>query len=238
MKALIIFVFLTAYTEANCIKDDYLAKNEVTSFTVPKLPYTYDALNPLYWDQLLYFHHDFVHKELVDELNNMTSSIDTYREKTVVDLLQNYAVQDFTLWRYAGGHYSHSLFWLIMDSHKCNNPEPIGTLKLDIEAKWGTIGDFQKEFSRVAKGLYGSGWVWLCIDSEKKLVIKAKSDEYNPLAEGFFPFLGLDMWEHAYYFFYIWDRGAYVDAWWELVDWGLVEYLYEEYSRELIAIPI
>ena len=69
-------------------------------------------------------------------------------------------------------------------------------------------------------------------------MIKAKIEEYAPLTDGYFQFLGLDMWEHSYYFFYMWDKSAYVDAWWEIIDWGLVEYLYEEYSKELIAIPV
>ena len=76
------------------------------------------------------------------------------------------------------------------------------------------------------------------MDSTGTLVIKAKVEEYSPLADGYFQVLGLDMWEHSYYFYYIWDKSAYVDAWWDIIDWGLVGDLYEEYSKELIAIPV
>ena len=76
------------------------------------------------------------------------------------------------------------------------------------------------------------------MDPAGSLVIKAKSNEYSPLAEGYFPFLGIDMWEHSYYFYYIWDKNSYVNSWWEIIDWGLVEYLYEEYAKQLRAIPV
>ena len=222
----------------SCEKDEFTPLNEKSTFTLPKLPYAYNSLNPHYWDQIVYYHHDRVHKTLINSLNSHIKSNSIYSGKSITDLLQNYASSDYTLWRYAGAHYSHSLFWWSLFSYKCADSLGTSELLYDIEQHWESFEGFKNEFNKYAKGLYGSGWVWLCINQEGELLIKAKSEEFNPLGQGIIPIVGIDVWEHSYEFFYRWDRGAYVDAWWEIIDWGLISYLYEEYCKNLIPIPI
>lgn len=234
------FIILAFFLQVQslCLKDEYYSLNEKNTFSLPKLPYKYDSLQPQYWNQLLYFHHDSLHNSLTSSLNDLVESDSEYQDKTITELLINYASANYTLWRYAGGYYNHCLFWWSLLSFKCSDAEPSGELLSDIQAKWGSFEEFKNRFNTNAKGLYGSGWIWLCVDSNGDLVIKAKVEEYSPLGEGYFPVLGLDMWEHSYYFYYLWDKGAYVDAWWDIIDWGLIGYLYEEYSKNLIAIPV
>lgn len=234
----LISLFSLVSSSTTCLKDEYEPLYEKSTFTLPKLPYTYDSLNPQYWDQLVYYHHDKVHKDLIDSLNSYISENTKYSDLTIIDLLQDYASNDYTLWRWAGGHYSHTLFWQSLYSYKCADELGTSELLYKIEGKWGSFEEFKEEFSGFAKGLYGSGWVWLCIDLDGELVIKAKSEEFNPLGQGLIPIVGIDVWEHAYEFFYRWDRNDYVDAWWEIIDWGLISYLFDEYCSKLVPIPI
>ena len=164
---MLLLIFLFSPIHSLCPKDEYSALNEITVFTVPKLPYQYDSLHPQYWNQLLLFHHDTVHSLHVSSLNSLVSSTPEYQSQTLTSLLETFAASNTSLSRYAGGHYNHCLCWWSLISHKCSESEPSGQLLIDM-----------------------------------------------------------------------WDKSAYVDAWWEIIDWGLVEYLYEEYSKELIAIPV
>jgi superoxide dismutase, Fe-Mn family len=235
---MIIFLAILYKVNSSCSKDEYEAVNEKTTFSLPKLPYEYNSLQPQYWNQLLYYHHDYIHEGLVEGLNNITAWNITYQSQTVTQLLITYGTSDYSLWRYAGGHYSHCLLWWSLFNYQCAQASPGGVLGLAIQDQWGSFDSFQSAFNTAAKGLYGSGWVWLCVDGNKTLVIRSKAEEYSPLAEGYYPFLGLDMWEHSYYLYYQWDSSSYIDAWWSIIDWALIEYFYEEYSSNLIPISI
>ena len=169
----IILAFLPIF-QCACPKDEYLAVNEITTFTVPKLPYQYDSLQPQYWSQVLYFHHDYIHASLVNSLNGIISNNTNYQGLNLTTLLAVYGSKDKNLWRYAGGHYNHCLFWLTLLSYKCSKSTPSGLLLNDIETKWGNFSNFQTQFNNNAKGLFGSGWVWLCVDPKGLLTISAK----------------------------------------------------------------
>jgi superoxide dismutase, Fe-Mn family len=234
---LLLVAFLPLSLCAICPKDEFYPVNNKTDFFLPKLPYTYNALNPIYWDQLLYYHHTQVHQALVASLNSIVHSTPAYMSLSLTDLLQTKAQADYSLWRAAGGHYSHSLFWWVLVAYPCSKA-PSGSLLLAINAQWGSFDTFQTTFSQTANALFGSGWIFLCVDDSGQLVIKAKAEEFSPLAEGVYPFLALDMWEHAYYFYYMWDKAAYVQAWWNIVDWGMVQYFYDEYASQKLPVPV
>ena len=152
----ILLAFLP-FIQATCPKDQYSPVNEVTKFSLPKLPYQYNSLQPQYWSQILLFHHDNVHASIVSSLNDIISTNSNYQKLTITQLIMLNTSSDSELSRYAGGHYSHCLFWLSLISYKCAN-QPSGLLLIDIEGKWGTFSNFQSSFNTNAYGLFGSGW--------------------------------------------------------------------------------
>ncbi|CAG9328057.1 unnamed protein product [Blepharisma stoltei] len=236
----IIWSLLIAYCSASCSeKDDYSYKNENTTFSLPKLPYSYNALEPVLWTQVIYYHHKKEHKNIINELNDYIKNNQDFAGQTVTDLLINYGLQDDGIANYAGGHYNHCLLWWIYTLADCTKEEPEGKLLTKIEEKWGNFTDFVGEFTKTANSVFGSGWVWLCADSEGNLEIKAKKNEYSPLAGGeCYPILGIDLWEHAYYLKFLWERKEYVSMWWTIVDWELIEYWYETYAANGLPVPV
>ncbi|CAG9332359.1 unnamed protein product [Blepharisma stoltei] len=239
LKRIALFLLTLSSAATSCDKDEYSALNEKGEFTLPKLPYQYGYLQPQYWSQLLYYHHVKVHQQLIDQLNSYISTNSTYTSLTLTDLLIQYGTTDSNISRYAGGHYNHSLLWWILLNSRCgSSDEPNDNLGLDIESQYGSFSNFQTDFSNAAKNLFGSGWVWACVKSGS-IQIKTNSDESSPLAGGdCYPFLGIDVWEHAYYFYYEWDREEYIDSWWEIIDWNMVEMFYEDYALEGKAVSV
>ena len=120
-----------------------------------------------------------------------------------------------------GGFVNHKLFWSILSPN--GGGEPTGALLVAINNEFGSFDEFKVKFSGAAKTRFGSGWAFLCIDSDKKLCVCSKPNQDTPLMEGKTPILGLDVWEHAYYKKYGPDRPGYIDAWWNVVDWNQVE---------------
>lgn len=234
----IVILFISIASSLSCTKDEYAALNEKGTFTLPKMPYTYDFLQPQYWSQLLYYHHVKVHQFYVDDLNTYIKNNSTYTGLSLTDLIIQYGASDSSIANYAGGHYNHSLLWWILLNSRCGDREPNNNLGLDIDSTFGSFDEFKTAFTDTALDFDGSGWVWACVKSGK-IEIRTSDNENSPLAGGdCYPFLGLDLWEHSYYYYYQWDVEEFIDSWWEIIDWNMVEFLYEEYAYEGKAIPV
>jgi superoxide dismutase, Fe-Mn family len=127
---------------------------------------------------------------------------------------------------FGGGHLNHSMFWLMMIPN--SRKQPRGPLKKAIFEQFGSFNKFKDQFNASSKGLFGSGYTWLCLNKDKKLVIVKSKDQDNPISIGLKPILCLDVWEHAYYLKHQNRRIDYIDAWWNVVNWDYVEKNYKE----------
>jgi len=191
-------------------------------FSVPALTYDYDALSDYISADIMELHHDKHHQAYVDKLN---AAIDKYPElqsKSVEDLLIELDTlpEDIrtTVRNNGGGHYNHCLFWVWMSPQ--GGGQPSGPLLDAILQRYETFDKFVEEFTTKATGLFGSGWVWL----QPNMDIVTTPDQDSLLSEGEpAPLLGLDVWEHAYYLDYKNKRPDYIKAWWNVVNWAVVE---------------
>ncbi|MFZ1250374.1 MAG: superoxide dismutase [Candidatus Microsaccharimonas sp.] len=196
-------------------------------FSVPALPYTYDALEDVISADIMELHHDIHHQAYVDKLNTAIKEYPELHHQSVEELLRNLNNLPETI-RTAvrnngGGHYNHCLFWLWMSPNGGGQPD--GPLKDALIEKYGSFESFIEEFNEKAIGLFGSGWVWL----QPNLEIATTQNQDSLLSKGEAePLLGLDVWEHAYYLDYKNHRDDYVKAWWGVVNWKVVEERYEK----------
>lgn len=193
------------------------------TYTLPDLPYTYDALEPYIDCETMHLHHDKHHNTYVTNLNAAIEKYPELGEKSVEELLSdmNSVPTDIknAVQNNGGGHASHSFFWKIMAPNA--GGEPIGNIKDAIDDTFGNFSTFKKEFKKAATGRFGSGWAWLVIENDK-LVITSTANQDSPLMEGKTPILGLDVWEHAYYLKYKNVRPDYIEAFWNVVNWDEV----------------
>jgi Fe-Mn family superoxide dismutase len=191
-------------------------------YTLPDLPYNYDALAPTISEDIMKLHHSKHHQTYVDKLNAALEEAPDLNQATLVELLSDIGnLPDsvrMAIRNHGGGHYNHSLFWEIMAPQ--TGGEPQGKLGDAIREKWGSFEAFTDEFNSKALGLFGSGWVWLTRDLE----ILAMPNQDTPMMEGKGePLMGLDVWEHAYYLDYKNKRDDYIKNWWDVVNWKFVE---------------
>jgi Fe-Mn family superoxide dismutase len=207
-------------------------------FTLPPLPYAYDALEPHIDAQTMQIHHDKHHAAYVANLNKAVGGSIQDAElsyESVAGLLKNLnSVPEnvrTAVRNNGGGHYNHSLFWEMMK--KGGGGEPKAELAKAIETSFGNFANFQTQFSEAATKIFGSGWVWLTTDGPNSVVLgwqRLKIESYpnqdSPLSSGRKPILGLDVWEHAYYLKYQNKRADYITAWWNVVNWDFVSELY------------
>lgn len=190
-------------------------------FTLPALPYEYDALNKAISGDIMRLHHDKHHQTYVDKLNAAIESASELKDRSLDDLLMNLESLPETV-RTAvrnngGGHYNHSLFWQMMSPD--GGGEPTGELADQINERYGSFHVFVDEFTTKATNLFGSGWVWLMPNMD----IITTPNQDTPIMEGKpAPLLGLDVWEHAYYLDYKNVRADYIKAWWDVVNWEFV----------------
>ncbi len=196
-------------------------------FTLPTLPYEYDALGRSISADIMRLHHGKHHQAYVDKLNAAVqqgqglSEASLLRAGSVAELLTNLnelpEALRTTVRNNGGGHYNHSLFWQWMAPN--GGGQPGGQLEAALINKYGSFQHFVDTFSEKALGVFGSGWAWLLPD----LSITTSPNQDSPLiTDGIEPLLGLDVWEHAYYLDYKNHRDDYVKAWWDVVDWGVV----------------
>jgi Fe-Mn family superoxide dismutase len=194
-------------------------------FTLPELPYAYDALAPYMGVETLQLHHDKHHQAYVTNLNNLIEGTDLASkplEEIVVAAYKDPAKSGIL--NNAGQHWNHTLFWKVMK--KNGGGKPGGELARQIDAAFGSFDKFSEQFKQAAVTQFGSGWAWLAVDGGALKVVKTPNGE-NPLCQGMKPILGIDVWEHAYYLDYRNRRPDYVAAFLNsLVNW-------EEVEREL-----
>ncbi len=198
------------------------------AFEVPPLPYPFDALEPHIDALTMEIHHDKHHAAYVTNLNKaiegtelgnqsieaLVAKIDSVPENIRTPVRNN-----------GGGHANHSLFWTILGKGK--GGEPTGKLAAAIKTELGGFEAFRTEFAKAATTRFGSGWAWLSVGKNKKLIVESTPNQDSPLMHGHTPLAGLDVWEHAYYLKYQNRRPDYIAAWWSVVDWDAVNKRYE-----------
>jgi len=191
-------------------------------FTLPTLPYEYDALAPYISSQIQQLHHDKHHQAYVDNLNKALEKYPDWQNKTIEEIITSLdqVPEDVktVVRNNGGGHYNHSLFWEMMAPKKGTGQSPSGTLLDKLQHSFGDIQTFKEQFSTQATKVFGSGWQWLVWDNGK-LAMTSTPNQDSPLSQGKTPLLGLDVWEHAYYLQYYNKRADYVEAWWNIVNW-------------------
>ena len=198
------------------------------AFTLPPLPYPYDALEPHIDEATMKLHHGKHHQAYVDKLNaaiaasqwesssidEIMVSLDKVPDKIKAAVRNN-----------GGGHYNHSLFWQWMSP--TGGGEPTGKVAEAINAKFGSFAKFKEEFEAAGMSRFGSGWVWLIQDGSE-LSITTTPYQDCPVSEGKKVLLGNDLWEHAYYLKYQNRRPEYLAAWWSVVNWNKVTELFNQ----------
>jgi Fe-Mn family superoxide dismutase len=189
------------------------------SFSLPALPYAFDALEPHIDRLTMEIHHDRHHKAYVDNLNKALPGT----SKSIEDILASVSSQPVAVRNNGGGHWNHSFFWNVLAPAKGSKPS--ATLAKQIDTDFGSFDAFKAEFAKAATSRFGSGWAWL-IKKEGKLVISSTPNQDNPLMDlaevKGQPILALDVWEHAYYLKYMNKRADYIAAFWNLVNWDFV----------------
>lgn len=199
-------------------------------YTLPQLPYAYDALEPYIDRQTMELHHTKHHQAYINNLNTALEKYPALQEKTLDELLMNLHTLpediQITVRNNGGGHLNHTLFWEWMKPQA--GLEPSGKVADAIKQTFGTFAKFQELFNAAAKTVFGSGWAWLVVDKDGKLQITTTSNQDAPIMKGMQPILGLDVWEHAYYLKYQNRRPDYITAWWHVINWDKVEQMYRE----------
>ena len=192
------------------------------AFSVPPLPYAYDALEPHIDKATMEFHHDKHHQAYVDNANAALEGTDL-ADAPVEEVLKNLSSlpsdKQAAVKNNAGGHYNHTLFWEIMSPDGGGEPE--GELASSIDSAFGSFADFKAKLKEAGVKRFGSGWAWLVRDGSGLAVVSTANQD-SPISEGNAPLLGVDVWEHAYYLHYQNRRPDYIDAWWNVVNWPAV----------------
>ncbi len=194
-------------------------------FSLPKLPYAFDALEPSIDKTTMEIHHGKHHNAYVTNLNKVLESAADLANKSLEELLANSCAivpenVRTAVRNNAGGHINHSMFWQIMGPKA--GGQPGGKLAEAIKSTFGSFDTLKEKFTAAAMGRFGSGWAWL-ISQGGKLDIYSTANQDSPVMEGKYPVLGLDVWEHAYYLKYQNRRNEYIGAWWNVVNWSEVE---------------
>jgi Fe-Mn family superoxide dismutase len=199
------------------------------AFSVPELPYEYNALEPIIDEGTMHLHHDKHHAAYVKNLNaalESTEWADKSIEEVVTSLEQLPDDKKMAVRNNGGGHYNHSLFWQMM--RPGDETKPNGPLMDAITTDFGSYENFQQQFTEAATKRFGSGWAWL-VKNEGKLTIVSTPNQDNPIMDDpkSKPLLGIDVWEHAYYLNYQNRRPDYIANWLKIANWEFVAELFE-----------
>jgi len=200
------------------------AEGKAAGFTLPPLPYAYDALEPSIDKLTMQIHHDKHHAAYVKNLNDALKDQPELLKLPINTLMRDIDKVPQTIRQAVinngGGHANHTLFWEIMGP-KDKNSEPSSALAKAIDS-FGGLDKVKEKMSEAAMKRFGSGWAWLVVDGKGGLDVLSTANQDSPLMKGQTPILGLDVWEHAYYLKYQNLRAAYVKAWWDVVNWKVV----------------
>jgi Fe-Mn family superoxide dismutase len=200
---------------------------------LPNLPYEYDALEPHIDTKTMGIHHGKHHQAYVNNLNAALEKYPDLQRKNVVELLSDLdAVPEdirTAVRNNGGGHANHSLFWPCMSPKGGGAPK--GSLADAINESFGSFDAFKEQFAKAGATRFGSGWAWLCVDADGKLLVTSTPNQDNPISDGLVPILGLDVWEHAYYLNNQNRRPDYIAEWWNVVNW-------DEVSKNLMGVKV
>jgi len=198
------------------------------AYELPKLPYAYDALEPHIDARTMEIHHTKHHQAYITNVNKAIAGTE-WEKLSVEDLViavHRVPEQIRTVVRnHGGGHANHALFWTVIGPNA--GGEPKGKLAQAIDRELGGFEKFRAVFTAAAMGRFGSGWAWLSVDPNKRLVVEDTPNQNSPLMHGNIPILGIDVWEHAYYLKYQNRRNEYVEAFYNVINWGEVLRRYE-----------
>ena len=201
-------------------------------FTLPDLPYAYDALEPTIDARTMEIHHSKHHQAYIDNANKALEGTE-WAENSVESVLASLAAMpgeiQTAVRNNAGGHANHSLFWTIMSADGGGEPE--GELKAAIDDLWGSTDDLKAAINDAGVKRFGSGWTWLVYDGTG-LAVKSTPNQDSPLLDSDEPLLGIDVWEHAYYLNYQNRRPDYLAAWWNVVNWAEVARRFDAADKE------
>ncbi len=218
-------VFNNSFTQTQAIEG-----SKMTTYILPPLPYAYNALEPYIDERTMEIHHTKHHQAYIDNLNAALEKHPELHETSLEELLKHLdrIPEDIrtAVRNNGGGHFNHSMFWLLMKPH--GGGKPTSAIGDAIVKTFGSFDTFQQEFNAKAKTVFGSGWAWLCVNDRNELVVIATPNQDTPISQGLKPVLGLDVWEHAYYLKYQNKRPDYITAWWHVIDWDRVEEYYQE----------
>lgn len=194
------------------------------AFTLPKLPYAYDALEPHIDARTMEIHHTKHHQTYIDNANAAIEKHPALASKSVEELISALdqvpeAIRP-VIRNHGGGHANHSLFWTVMKAN--GGGKPSGDLAAAIDKAFDGFDAFKSQFETAAKTRFGSGWAWLSVKKDGALAVSSTANQDSPLMEGMTPILGLDVWEHAYYLKYQNKRPDYVGAFWNVINWDEV----------------
>ena len=197
------------------------------TYTLPKLPYVYNALEPYIDEQTMTIHHTKHHQAYIDKLNAAVkgTAFENMDVNALMKMLSTVPENIRTAVRnHGGGHANHSFFWTVMGP-KCGGV-PSGKVGEAITKAFGSFDKFKEEFANAGMNRFGSGWAWLVVD-KGRLAVLSTANQDSPLSEGKVPVLGVDVWEHAYYLKYQSKRADYLSAFWNVVNWKEVEKYYK-----------
>jgi len=193
-------------------------------FTLPDLPYAFNALEPHIDAKTMEIHHDKHHGTYVAKLNAALEKAPAFQNRAIEDILKSLdsvpADVRTAVRNHGGGHMNHTMFWKMLSPS--GGGKPSGALAAAIEKSFGSFDTFKQQFSDAAANLFGSGWAWLCADAAGKLVVTSLPNQDNPVSQGLKPILGIDVWEHAYYLKYQNRRPEYITAFWNVISWDQV----------------
>ena len=197
------------------------------SFTLPELAYDYNALEVSIDAKTMEIHHTKHHNAYITNLNNAIADTPN-ADKSLAELIANAGSISPAVRNNGGGHWNHSFFWEVMTGDSMGTPT--GALADDINSTFGSLDELKTEFNTAGATQFGSGWAWLTVSADGKLEVSSTPNQDNPLmdvaATKGSPILALDVWEHAYYLRYQNLRPAYMQAWWDVVNWNKVSELY------------
>ena len=211
-----------------------LASAAEAPFTLPNLPYAYDALEPFIDAQTMQIHHDKHHKAYVDNLNKAVSAYPDLAKLSAEQLLERLdtlpeAIRT-AVRNQGGGHANHSLFWLTL-APAAKTGKPGGEFAAALNGSFGGQDQFEDKIRAAALGVFGSGWAWLSIDANGKLILDTAPNQDSPLLAGRRPLLGIDVWEHAYYLKYQNRRVDYLAAVMKVINWDFVSQRYADLTK-------
>jgi len=199
-------------------------------YSLPKLPYSYGALEPYIEAEIMELHHSKHQQAYVNGLNAALEKHPELFDKPLVELLTNLDAvpEDIrgAVRNHGGGVKNHTDFWHMMKPG--GGGQPKGPLADAIKNKFGSFDAFKDLFTKAGKTQFGSGWAWLSLDNNRDLIVSSTANQDTPYSIGHTPVMGLDVWEHAYYLQYFNRRPDYISAWWNIVNWDKAQ---EEFER-------